>query len=77
MSIRMTYHSVEISGFFCHSDIQADMSRSKTAILTILEALNFDFLENITLKVVKKFPKIQIQKKGGFDLLKSAKIDFT
>ena len=52
----------------------------KTAIFTILAALNFEFLELLTFSHVKFFQKIKASnmvKTAIFDLLKSTKIDFT
>ena len=40
----------------------ADPSKSKIAILTILKALNFDFLINVPLENVKSFQKFNIQR---------------
>ena len=60
----------------------ADFIRSKTAILTILAALKFDFIllsDNLKCEFPKK-SKFKAQKNvkmAIFDLLKSAKIDFT
>ena len=56
--------------------------RSKTAIPTILPAMNFEFLEIFDIKKCETFPKIKNQslimvKMEVFDILKSAKIDFT
>ena len=54
----------------------------KTAIWTIWAALDFEFLGTLTLSNVKffqksKFEASKIVKTEVFDLLKSAKIDFT
>ena len=59
-----------------------DFSRSKTAILSILEALNLDLLEISHLKMSKIAQKFKCRtakmiKIAVFDPLKSAKIDFT
>ena len=58
-----------------------DFRRSKSAILTILEALNFDFWKNVTLGNVEipkksKFKATKIVKLTAFDHMKSAKIDY-
>ena len=62
--------------------ILADFRRSKTAILTILDVLNSHFWKNFTPENVKiaKNSKIRVAKMvkmAPFDLLKSAKNDFT
>ena len=44
-------HSVEICEFCCHSD-SAILEPKKTAILAILQALNFDFRENSIYEIV-------------------------
>jgi len=41
--------------------ILADYRRSETAVLTILEALNFDFWKNYTLNNAKNSQKFKIQ----------------
>ena len=50
-----------LSLWFYVKSILADFRRSKTAILTILEALNFDFWKNLTLEKVKDSQKFNIQ----------------
>ena len=58
-----TLNSVEISGFFCHSDFTRNQYRSyKTAIFAIFRALNFGDLVNSSLQKVQKF----IKKKSKF-----------
>ena len=68
--------------WFYVKSILADFRRSKTVVLTILQALNFDFWKNLTLEM-SKVPKnsifkaaqlVQMAVFGGF---KMTKIDFT
>ena len=47
--------------WFYVKSILADFRRSKTDILTILEALNFDFWKSYTLENVKNSQKFKIQ----------------
>ena len=62
--------------------ILADFRRSKSAFLTILEALNFDFWKNVTLENVesfksKKFRPAQMVNMAVLGGFKMTKIDFT
>jgi len=62
--------------------VLANFRRSKTAVFTILEALNFDFWKNFTvdiLKVLKNstFRVAQMVKISNVWAYKMAKIDFT
>ena len=50
---------------------------TNTVILTILAALNFEFLGIFYIFLNSKFKAFNIVKTAGFDLLKWAKIDFT
>ena len=47
--------------WFYVKSILADFRRSRTAVLTIMEALNFDFWKNFTLENVKSSQKFKIQ----------------
>ena len=47
------------SFIFYVKSILTDKKGAKNVILTVLEALNFDFVEIAQLKMSKKFPKIQ------------------
>ena len=69
-SVKQTFREINLS----------DFRRTKTAILNILAAMNFEFLEifDIFKYKFRKKNKIQIFKMiemAVFDLLKSAKID--
>ena len=62
--------------------ILANFKQSKTVVLTIFEALNFDFLGTFDIfkceiPKISKFKLSKIGKTTVFDPLKSAKIDFT
>ena len=62
--------------------ILTDFSRLNTAILTILAALNFDFLGISHFRISENSQKCKIRagkmvKMAVFNLSKSAKIDFT
>ena len=56
-------HSVEIQEFYCRSDLceikYSNFKTLKTAILVLLEALNFDFWKNT-------FPNVKIPKMPKF-----------
>ena len=62
--------------------ISADIRRIRITIFTILDALNFDLFGTFDVfkfEIAKKseFKASKIVKMAVFDLLKSAKIDFT
>ena len=62
--------------------ILADFKRSKTAVLAILEAFNFDFWKNFTLELSivpknMKFRAAQMVKMAVLWDFKMTKIDFT
>ena len=54
-----------------------DFWRSKTAIFTILPAMNFEFLEICKCETFPKIKASKMVKMEVFNILKSAKIDFT
>ena len=67
---------------FYVKSILVDFRRSKTAVETILEALNFDFWKNFTVEILKvlknsKFRAALLVKIANFWAYKMAKIDFT
>ena len=72
MNSHQTEHSVEISQFFYHSDLREinfwDSRSAYSAILTNLEALNFDFNESVHFFQAGnyKIHKPENGKKGNF-----------
>ena len=85
---RISSYSVEIEQhflpfwFYVKSILAADTRRWKSAILAILETVNFDFWEISHLKMSKiskssKFGEAKMLKMAVFDLLKSSNIAFT
>ena len=76
-----TLTKIVLQSRFYVKSILSDFKRSRTVILTILEALNFYFWKNVNeiSKISKnsKFRAVSMVKIAVFDLLKSAKIDFT
>ena len=61
--------------------ILADFRKAKTAVLTIMEALNFDFRKNFTLENIKSCRNSKIQSQsndqsGSFRGFKMTKIDW-
>ena len=53
--------AIFLSVWFYVKSILADFRRSKTAVLTILEAMNFEFWQFFTLENVKSVQKSKIQ----------------
>ena len=78
-----TLHSLEIWPFSCQwysmKSMFADFRRSKITVFIILAILNFEFLGifDNSKKKKKNFKASKIVENGSFDVLKSAKIDFT
>ena len=74
---RLLFHSVEISGFFCHSDLREtnfeEFGSCKTAFFAILGAQNLVDLINFSLHKVQKFIKIKITKFANVRALKLQK----
>ena len=60
--------------WICVKSIVADFRRSKTAILTISVALNFEFWKFLTFSNVKYFQNSNFN--GSFNFLKSTKLPF-
>ena len=71
--------SILLPLWFYVKSILADFWWSKTAIWTILEALNFEFYENFTNENVKNsnLRAAKMVKMAVFECFKMTKIDFT
>ena len=74
--------AISLALWFYMTSILADFRRSKTAVFTILEVLNFDFWKKVAIENVKSAHKHKIQscsngQNGSFWSFKMTKIVFT